>query len=104
MKSSSLHKYEGVSENKMVSFSDMNGGYLKLESAQIMTRYQLLTSRHYENFNMLFKNMESCLRYCRIITKLQDTPFKVNKEMLNWIREHRQSLEEKGRSDAFILV
>jgi len=95
IKSSSLHKYEGK-ENKMVSFSDMNGGYLTYDSSQIMTRYQLLTSRHYDNFNMKLKNMESCLRYCRIITKLQDTPFKVNKEMLNWIREHRQSLEEKG--------
>lgn len=95
IKQSSKHKYE-KKKNIMVSFSDMNGGYLTHSSSQIMTRYHLLTSHQYEHFNIKFKNKESCQSYCRIISKLKETPFKVNKSMLNFIREHRQSLEEKG--------
>jgi DNA-directed RNA polymerase len=95
IKQSSKHKYD-KKKNIMVSFSDMNGGYLTHSSAQIMTRYLLLTSHQYEHFNIKFKNKESCQSYCRIISKLQETPFRVNKEMLNFIREHRESLEEKG--------
>jgi len=80
----------------MVPFSDVHGGYLTYDSSQITTRYNLLSSRQYENFNIRFNNKKSCERYCKILSKLQNTPYEVNKEMLLFLREHREILEEKG--------
>jgi len=65
--------------NIMVPFSALCGGYLTYDSGEMMARYRLLTRHEYDHFNIRFLKKDSCIRYCTLITSLQDKCFKVNK-------------------------
>jgi len=103
IKHSALSKYKD-NPHMMVPFTDMIGGYLTYDSGQMMTRYRLLTSHQYDHFNIKFKNLDACLRYCRVITSLQGKALKVNKaRALEFIQGNRKSWRRARYSDAFIL-
>lgn len=68
---------------------DIEGGYL-IDKNQT---FRLLTSRNYDYFNIKIENHKDM---CKVLSRLQSQPFKVNKKMLNFIIDNYKILEERG--------
>lgn len=98
---------------KPFKLSDIVGGYLSSPSFDIYNcfdmkyslynRYSLLSSRNLKNFNIeldegRFKDI------CQILNGLQNQGFKINKNILDFIKKNRESLEISGLLKPEILT
>ena len=85
-----------VSESveKPSTLSDIYGGYLSQPTGDIYHRYRLLTSHDYSHFNIYLG--EKYRELLNVMNALQSLPFMINREMLSFIQNHRDSLEEFG--------
>lgn len=61
-----------------------------------MHHYRLLTSHNYDHFYVRFNNKKSYIDLCDILTRIQSVPYKVNKQMLEFLMNNKEKLEEAG--------
>lgn len=79
----------------MLTLSDITGGYLSGHTADMYNRFKILTSRNTDSFNILLKP-EEYEEMCAVLNGLQSQPLVINKSVLDFIMEHRSSLEDLG--------
>lgn len=80
---------------KQITLSDIRGGYVHLGSGEMYNRFNILTTRNPEYFNLYF-NYQEFLHVAPIMNGLQSQPFVVNSDFLNFIKANRPAFEEAG--------
>lgn len=75
------------------TFADLKGGYLSGVSGEFYNRFRLLTSHDYDHF---YIRLEDPSRLCAVLNKLQSQAFQINRQVLSFILEYRDALEEAG--------
>ena len=75
------------------TLADIEGGYLSGLSGDISNRFRLLTSRNYSNF---FIKLNSPGPLLRVLNALQSQAFHINDNMLSFIMNNRETLEDAG--------
>jgi len=74
----------------------LSGGYLSNPTGELMNSSRLLTSHEYDHFFVKFHNLDSVDKMFNIISKLQETPSKINKEMFRFIQYNKEYFTSVG--------
>lgn len=77
------------------TLSDLRGGYLSGPTVEIYHRFQLLSTRDLSHFYVQLHDPEY-RKMCDIMNHLQSQAFEINTPFLEFVMEHRHSLEEAG--------
>ena len=77
------------------TLADLSGGYLSRPTFDIYNRFRIFTSRDLNHFNINLK-IPGYERMCTILNNLQSQVFEINKEVLEFIIQNRDRLEELG--------
>lgn len=80
-------------EENPSKLSQMQGGYLIHFRNEFFKGFRLLSSRNAQYFNIEFESPDC---FSKVLNNLQSQAFEINKKVLNFIQENRNTLEEKG--------
>ncbi|XP_071712899.1 probable DNA-directed RNA polymerase [Rutidosis leptorrhynchoides] len=76
-----------------VTLSDLKGGNLSQPNSEMYGRYSLLTSTNVHNFYLELYNQE---KICNIMNTLQNQPFQINSEFLQYIIDNEKTFVKHG--------
>lgn len=75
------------------TLADIEGGYLSGLTGDISNRFRLFTSRDYSHF---YIKLNSPRAMCEVLNTLQSQVFEINSNVLSFIMDNREELEDVG--------
>lgn len=75
------------------TLADIEGGYLSGLTGDISNRFRLFTSRNYSHF---YIKLNSPGPMCEVLNTLQSQAFEINSNVLSFITDNREELEDVG--------
>lgn len=80
-----------------LTISDLSGGYLSAPSGEIYDRYNLLSSRNINHFDIdISPKGGAYQKLCNVMNKLQGQAFQINKDWLEYLQSNWDVLVEQG--------